>query len=184
MQWMLPAMQDICWLRSFCPNLDPHSCSWTLLVAEPHFEPVNDMYKHALQCRPAHFNVFLNICHAMAILLPPDSVFPQWARGSANSLPLACRSGVLLSHAQQMTSAVTLTVLIYPYCHLCIAAGLVDDAGGFRQLVLGVDDALLKRKVRNIPRADVAELVVQCLNIPTAINRWAGTVKARRLSCC
>lgn len=40
-----------------------------------------------------------------------------------------------------------------------------------RQVVLGVDDALLKRTVRSIPRTDVAELAVRCLGLEGALNR-------------
>ena len=46
--------------------------------------------------------------------------------------------------------------------------------GGQRELALGVDDALLKSKTRRIPRADVAELAVQCLTLEAASNRHAG----------
>jgi uncharacterized protein YbjT (DUF2867 family) len=49
--------------------------------------------------------------------------------------------------------------------------GLLEDAGGKRQLVFGVDDLLLAEKVRSIPRADVAELCVQALSLPGALNR-------------
>eukprot|EP00667_Euglena_gracilis_P012678 EG_transcript_13034 len=49
--------------------------------------------------------------------------------------------------------------------------GLLDQAGGKRELVFGVDDELLKEKVRSIPRADVAEVCVQALNEPGAANR-------------
>ena len=35
-------------------------------------------------------------------------------------------------------------------------------------MVLGVDEELLKRKTRSIPRADVAELAVQTLALPGA----------------
>jgi hypothetical protein len=45
--------------------------------------------------------------------------------------------------------------------------------GGKRELVLGVDDVLLKSKTRRIPRADVAELAVQCLTLEAAANRHA-----------
>ncbi len=49
-----------------------------------------------------------------------------------------------------------------------------------RELVLGVDDELLKRSKRSIPRADVAELAVQSLIVSEAENRYAhlegGTV--------
>ena len=49
--------------------------------------------------------------------------------------------------------------------------GLLDEAGGTRQVILGVDDQLLSRKVRSIPRADVAELCILSLLTPEAINR-------------
>lgn len=49
--------------------------------------------------------------------------------------------------------------------------GLLDKPGGERTLVVGVDDELLKRKVRSIPREDVAELAVQCLRLPEASKR-------------
>lgn len=49
--------------------------------------------------------------------------------------------------------------------------GLVDEEGGKRRLAVDVDDGLLTRKVRSIPRADVAALAVGCLGLPTAINR-------------
>jgi len=42
--------------------------------------------------------------------------------------------------------------------------GLTDKPGG-RRLVFGVDDELLKQTVRNIPREDVAEVLVQSLFI-------------------
>lgn len=50
-------------------------------------------------------------------------------------------------------------------------AGLKDSAGGASGIVLDVDDVLLKRKVRSISRADVAELCVQSLRIDAAKNR-------------
>ena len=45
--------------------------------------------------------------------------------------------------------------------------GLKDDEGGQRELVLDVNDTLIstKSKYRSIPRADVAELCVQCLSL-------------------
>ena len=55
--------------------------------------------------------------------------------------------------------------------------------GGKRQIVLGVDDQLLKSATRRIPRADVAELAVQCLTLPAAKNRW-GTCPYIRLCSC
>ena len=52
-----------------------------------------------------------------------------------------------------------------------ISPGLLDEEGGKRRLVLDVDDALLERKTRSIPRADVAALVVGCLGLASATNR-------------
>lgn len=44
--------------------------------------------------------------------------------------------------------------------------------GGERELVVGVDDVLMDRKSRNIPREDVADVVVQCVLEPeTAAGR-------------
>lgn len=69
------------------------------------------------------------------------------------------------------------------------SAGLVTDGmllqnqGGERELVIGVDDELLSASPRSIPRADVAELCVQALLLPEAYNRclalyshWVYTV--------
>eukprot|EP00878_Enallax_costatus_P037485 GHUV01042346.1.p1 GENE.GHUV01042346.1~~GHUV01042346.1.p1 ORF type:complete len:137 (+),score=46.59 GHUV01042346.1:319-729(+) len=49
--------------------------------------------------------------------------------------------------------------------------GLIDEAGGLRQLILGIDDKLLERNPRNIPRADVASLAVGCIGLPEAMNK-------------
>lgn len=49
--------------------------------------------------------------------------------------------------------------------------GLIDKSGGEREIVFGVDDALLKEKVRQIPRADVAEVCVQALGQSGALKR-------------
>lgn len=39
--------------------------------------------------------------------------------------------------------------------------GLIDEAGGERELVLGVDDSMEGTDSRTVPRADVAELMLQ-----------------------
>jgi uncharacterized protein YbjT (DUF2867 family) len=49
--------------------------------------------------------------------------------------------------------------------------GLLDKAGGEREIVLGINDELLKEKVRSIPRDDVAEVCVQAMRQSGAINR-------------
>ena len=41
--------------------------------------------------------------------------------------------------------------------------GLLNKDGGKRELLVGVDDELLKGDRRSVPRADVAEVVVRCL---------------------
>ena len=48
--------------------------------------------------------------------------------------------------------------------------GLLDKPGG-RRILLGVDDELLERKVRSIPREDVAEIMVESLFLPQLVNR-------------
>ncbi|GLC46625.1 hypothetical protein PLESTB_001224400 [Pleodorina starrii] len=62
-----------------------------------------------------------------------------------------------------MASGLTYTI-IHP-------GGLLDEPDGQRQLVVGVDDTLIKQTVRSIPRGDVAELSVQCLTLKAAENR-------------
>eukprot|EP00958_Prasinococcus_capsulatus_P023501 scaffold3510_cov326-Prasinococcus_capsulatus_cf.AAC.3 len=49
--------------------------------------------------------------------------------------------------------------------------GLTNDEGGQRELVFGVNDTLLETEYRRIPRADVAEVAVQCLTAPEARNK-------------
>jgi uncharacterized protein YbjT (DUF2867 family) len=49
--------------------------------------------------------------------------------------------------------------------------GLIDKAGGEREVILGVDDELLKEKTRSIPRDDVAEVCIQALSQSGALNR-------------
>jgi uncharacterized protein YbjT (DUF2867 family) len=55
------------------------------------------------------------------------------------------------------------------------AAGLLDRPGGIRKLLVGDNDELLKNPPgdipTSIPRADVAEIVVQALKEPSALNK-------------
>ena len=46
----------------------------------------------------------------------------------------------------------------------------MDQPGGLRELVLGKHDSLLGSATRSVPRADVAEAVVQALLAPEALN--------------
>jgi len=47
---------------------------------------------------------------------------------------------------------------------------LLNKPGG-RRVVFGVDDSLLERTVRSIPREDVAECCVAALGLPAARKR-------------
>jgi len=49
--------------------------------------------------------------------------------------------------------------------------GLTDKSGGVSEVILGVDDDLLKEAFRQIPRDDVAEVCVNAALEPSAINR-------------
>lgn len=49
--------------------------------------------------------------------------------------------------------------------------GLIDEAGGLRELVVGVDDSQAGTENRSIPRADVAELLVASLEHESYKNR-------------
>jgi uncharacterized protein YbjT (DUF2867 family) len=49
--------------------------------------------------------------------------------------------------------------------------GLLDDAGGVRELVVGVDDQKVGTENRSIPRADVAELLIASLEHDSYKNR-------------
>lgn len=51
------------------------------------------------------------------------------------------------------------------------AGGLLDKEGGKRELVVSKDDALLKTTTRAVPRADVAEVVIQALLNDSAKNK-------------
>ncbi|KAJ9522720.1 hypothetical protein QJQ45_019878 [Haematococcus lacustris] len=62
-----------------------------------------------------------------------------------------------------MQSGLTYTI-IHP-------GGLLDEAGGARQLMVGVDDVLVNATYRSIPREDVAEVCVQSLLLPQYQNR-------------
>eukprot|EP00199_Chlamydomonas_sp_CCMP681_P006906 CAMPEP_0119106796 /NCGR_PEP_ID=MMETSP1180-20130426/6323_1 /TAXON_ID=3052 ORGANISM="Chlamydomonas cf sp, Strain CCMP681" /NCGR_SAMPLE_ID=MMETSP1180 /ASSEMBLY_ACC=CAM_ASM_000741 /LENGTH=273 /DNA_ID=CAMNT_0007092183 /DNA_START=48 /DNA_END=869 /DNA_ORIENTATION=+ len=49
--------------------------------------------------------------------------------------------------------------------------GLIDQPGGERQLLVGVDDVLVNGEFRTVPRNDVAEVCVQSLLEPGFANR-------------
>jgi hypothetical protein len=47
----------------------------------------------------------------------------------------------------------------------------LDKAGGNTRVIMGFDDQLLTRKVRSIPRDDVAEVCVQALKLDQAKDK-------------
>jgi len=77
-------------------------------------------------------------------------------------------SGNILQWKRKAESYLVNSGLPYTIIH---PGGLLDKAGGEREIVFGVDDELLKEKTRSIPRADVAEVCVQSLLSPLALNR-------------
>uniref|UniRef100_A0A7S0DWH7 NAD(P)-binding domain-containing protein n=1 Tax=Phaeocystis antarctica TaxID=33657 RepID=A0A7S0DWH7_9EUKA len=54
--------------------------------------------------------------------------------------------------------------------------GLVNEAGGVRALCLGVDDNVKGTENRNVPREDVAEVLLQSLLLPALKNRAVDLV--------
>lgn len=89
-----------------------------------------------------------------------------WKRAAEKKLIELCKegkptdsSGMTSSSSKRMTYTI-----VHP-------GGLIDKPGGERQIVLGVNDELLKEEVRNIPRGDVAEVCVQSLDNPDAQDR-------------
>lgn len=47
---------------------------------------------------------------------------------------------------------------------------MLNKDGGKRELLVGMDDELLKRDRRSVPRADVAAVVVRCLDAKETSN--------------
>lgn len=51
------------------------------------------------------------------------------------------------------------------------AGGLIDQAGGERELLVGHNDEFLDSTTRAVPRADLAEVVAQALLCPEALDK-------------
>eukprot|EP01041_Mallomonas_annulata_P007790 gene7790-15933_t len=77
-------------------------------------------------------------------------------------------SGNILLWKRKAEQYLTTSGVPYTIVH---PGGLLDKKGGEREIVFGIDDQLLKEKVRSIPRPDVAEVCVQSLFQPNAIRR-------------
>jgi uncharacterized protein YbjT (DUF2867 family) len=77
-------------------------------------------------------------------------------------------SGNILLWKRKAEEYLTKSGLGYTIIH---PGGLLDKKGGEREIVFGIDDQLLKEKVRSIPRTDVAEVCVQAIKESKAVNR-------------
>lgn len=79
------------------------------------------------------------------------------------------RSGNILVWKRKAEEYLINSGMNYTIIH---AGGLQDQAGGLRELVLGVNDELLKGDVRTIPREDVASVCIAALEVgDAALNR-------------
>ena len=57
--------------------------------------------------------------------------------------------------------------------------GLIDEAGGERELVLGVDDSMEGTDSRTVPREDVAEIMLQALRHPDLYSNKSFDLRAK-----
>lgn len=71
-----------------------------------------------------------------------------------------CTYRVPLAVSRKAEEYLIASGLTYTIIH---PGGLLDKEGGKRRLVVDIDDAMLERKSRSIPRADVAQV---CLGVP------------------
>ena len=78
------------------------------------------------------------------------------------------KSGNILLWKRKAEEYLIASGLQYTIIH---PGGLTDKAGGKSEIKFGVDDQLLQESSRQIPRADVAEICVEALVQPGAINR-------------
>ena len=69
----------------------------------------------------------------------------------------------LIEQCQKSSSGMTYTI-IHP-------GGLTDKPGNTNEIILDVDDVLLERKTRSIPRADVADLCIAAVGNAKAANK-------------
>jgi len=85
------------------------------------------------------------------------------AVGEANILLWKRKAEMYLIEKCSETNGKTSFVIVHP-------GGLLDKPGGERELLVGVDDALLDGDRRSVPRADVAEMVVKALEADAIAN--------------
>jgi len=86
-----------------------------------------------------------------------------------NSLGRSAKGGGGILHWKRKAEKYLIdSGLTYTIVH---PGGLLNEPGGRRKLVVGVDDKLLPEQNRSIPREDVAEVLVQSLLNPAFKNR-------------
>jgi uncharacterized protein YbjT (DUF2867 family) len=78
------------------------------------------------------------------------------------------KSGNILLWKRKAEEHLIASGLDYTIIH---PGGLTDKPGGKSKIIFGTDDSLLSRKVRSIPRDDVAEVCIQALVEPLAGKR-------------
>jgi uncharacterized protein YbjT (DUF2867 family) len=78
------------------------------------------------------------------------------------------RGGEILKWKRKAEVYLTSSGLPWTVVH---PGGLVNEAGGVRALCLGVDDNVVGTDNRNVPRDDVAEVLLQALLVPALKNR-------------
>ena len=83
--------------------------------------------------------------------------------GEANILLWKRKAEMYLIEKCSETNGNVSFVIVHP-------GGLLDKPGGERELLVGVDDALLDGDRRSVPRADVAEMVVKALEADAIAN--------------
>ena len=93
---------------------------------------------------------------------------PENFLNTIGKIPGDDKSGNILLWKRKAEEYLIKSGLQYTIVH---PGGLTDKEGGKQEVVLGVDDELLKEKTRQIPRDDVATLCIEAMKQSKAINR-------------
>jgi uncharacterized protein YbjT (DUF2867 family) len=133
----------------FLKNLDPYNVDWL---------GARNQIDAAKKAGIKHF-VFLSSMGGSQ----PENFLNTIGRVEGNEL-----SGNILLWKRKAEEHLIASGMQYTILH---PGGLTDKIGGEREIVSGVDDELLKEKVRSIPRDDVAEVCVQSMLEDGANNK-------------
>jgi len=93
---------------------------------------------------------------------------PENFLNTIGKIPGDDKSGNILLWKRKAEEYLIKSGLQYTIVH---PGGLTDKEGGKQEVVIGVDDELLKEKTRQIPRDDVATLCIEAMKQSKAINR-------------